>query len=275
MKVHRSSVLSELPEPGVDHICHGGFPEADESPFDTCVGWRAHHFLDEKAWLEKPIHCLVDHLVAGSGEEALLSMLEIERKESRQHDTPNYEAFPWDNYLAPGPIFPYSSSTGCYWNKCSFCPEEAEGNEYIPIPVGRVIEELRFLVEKHKPVLIHLTDNAVSPVLLKAVSKNPPGAPWYGFARFTRDLMDLDFCVALKKSGCVMLKLGLESGDQGVLDAMQKGINLEEASLALKTLKKAGIATYIYLLFGTPPESLTEARKTLDFVAKHHEQIDF
>jgi hypothetical protein len=43
----------------------------------------------------------------------------------------------------------------------------------------------------------------------------------------------------------------------------------------LRTIRKAGIATYVYLLFGTPSESLTEARKTLDFVAKHHEQIDF
>ncbi len=72
-----------------------------------------------------------------------------------------------------------------------------------------------------------------------------------------------------------MLKLGMESGDQAVLDAMQKGVDLEEASSALKTIKKAGIATFVYLLFGTPPETLAEARKTLDFVAKHHEEIDF
>ena len=31
-------------------------------------------------------------------------------------------------------------------------------------------------------------------------------------------LTDDDFCLALKKSGCVMLKLGIESGDEEVLD---------------------------------------------------------
>ena len=72
-----------------------------------------------------------------------------------------------------------------------------------------------------------------------------------------------------------MLKLGLESGDQEVLDAMQKGIRLEEASSALTTLKKAGIATYVYLLFGTPPESPPKARATLDFTARHRDKIDF
>jgi radical SAM superfamily enzyme YgiQ (UPF0313 family) len=72
-----------------------------------------------------------------------------------------------------------------------------------------------------------------------------------------------------------MLKLGLESGDQTVLDSLQKGIDLEEASTVLKNLKKAGIATYVYLLFGTPPEGLIEARRTLEFVVNHHDRIDF
>src|SRR4030065_2935102 len=72
-----------------------------------------------------------------------------------------------------------------------------------------------------------------------------------------------------------MLKLGLESGYQGVLDQMQRGINFETASLVLKTLRKAGIASYVYLLFGTPAETLTEARKTLEFVVRHKNEIRF
>ncbi len=72
-----------------------------------------------------------------------------------------------------------------------------------------------------------------------------------------------------------MLQLGLESGDQTVLDDLQKGINLEEASSALRNLREAGIATYVYLLFGTPPEGLIEARRTLEFVVQHHDSIHF
>jgi radical SAM superfamily enzyme YgiQ (UPF0313 family) len=138
-----------------------------------------------------------------------------------------------------------------------------------------VIQDLLYLVDRHKPVLIHLLDNAISPSLMKAISEHPPGVPWYGFARITHHLTDPDFCLALKRSGCVMLKLGLESGDQVVLDSMQKGVNLEEASLVLKNLKKAGIATYVYLLFGTPPEGPKEARKTLEFIIEHHDCIGF
>ena len=72
-----------------------------------------------------------------------------------------------------------------------------------------------------------------------------------------------------------MLKLGIESGDQEVLDQLSKGIDLPTASAVLKALKRAGIATYCYFLFGTPPENEESALKTLDFVCRHHEWIDF
>ena len=61
-----------------------------------------------------------------------------------------------------------------------------------------------------------------------------------------------------------MLKIGLESGDQGVLDALDKGIILTEASMALKNLSDAGIGTYIYLLFGTPSETTSGYSRTID-----------
>jgi len=72
-----------------------------------------------------------------------------------------------------------------------------------------------------------------------------------------------------------MLKLGVESGDQEVLDAMEKGIAPGLVSRALKTLKKAGISSYVYLLFGTPAESLASARRTLDFTVRHSSEIGF
>jgi radical SAM superfamily enzyme YgiQ (UPF0313 family) len=81
--------------------------------------------------------------------------------------------------------------------------------------------------------------------------------------------------VDLKRSGCVMLKLGLESGDQGVLDRMHKGIELDTASRVLGNLKKAGIASYVYLLFGTPAETIMEARRTLEFVVSHQQAVTY
>jgi hypothetical protein len=221
-----------------------------------------------------PFSGLVDYLIAGPGEYQLLSIMGTEGIEEK-HFTPNYDFLPLNEYLSPGLVLPYSASSGCYWNKCSFCPERAEDNPYIPTPVETVTSDLDTLIAKINPVMVHLLDNSISTALLKRLAENPFCIPWYGFARISKLLTDTDFCMALKKSGCVMLKLGLESGDQGVLDKMQKGIDLETASLVLKTLRNAGIAAYVYLLFGTPAETLTEARKTLEFVVRHKNEIGF
>ena len=230
-------------------------------------------WMQSPGW-RNPFGDLVDALISGPGEGALLSLLGSGAAPKR-HAPPDYDTLPLMKYFSPGLILPYSAGSGCYWNRCSFCPERAEGNKYRSVPVSHVLSDLKVLIEQYNPVLIHLLDNAISPALLRALAENPPGAPWYGFARIDEDLADPEFCRALKRSGCVMLKLGLESGDQGVLDLMCKGINLGVASRVLNNLREAGIAVYCYLLFGTPGETEVEARRTLEFVVRHHQAINF
>jgi radical SAM superfamily enzyme YgiQ (UPF0313 family) len=221
-----------------------------------------------------PFGGLVDHLIAGPGEGPLLELLGI-KEIGHTQVTPDYSSLSREAYLSPGFVLPYSGSSGCYWNKCSFCPETAENNPYVPVPAELAMIDLKSLIAKTGPVLVHLLDNAVSPALMHALANEPPGVPWYGFARIGKELTDRDYCMQLKRSGCRMLKLGLESGDQGVLDRLRKGIDLATASLVLKNLHAAGIAAYVYLLFGTPAETSREARKTLEFVAAHRDAITF
>jgi hypothetical protein len=222
---------------------------------------------------QNPFAGLVDHLISGPGEGALLELLGTTQPTCSA--LPEYGGLPLQDYFSPGLILPYSTAAGCWWNRCSFCPERAEGNRYQPLPAQQALSELQTLVARHRPRLLHLLDNAISPALLRLMAENPPGAPWYGFARFDEQLADLAFCRALRDAGCVMLKLGLESGDQGVLDRLSKGIELGVASRVLENLQAVGIGVYCYLLFGTPAEDEAAARRTLDFVACHADRISF
>lgn len=231
------------------------------------------------SWMKRPgwsdpFAGLVDHCVAGPGEVPLLELLGV-AKRTPGHSTPDYSPLPGNDYLSPGFILPYSGSSGCWWNRCSFCPETAEDNPYHPVPAPQAMKDIAALTAAARPVLLHLLDNAVSPALMAALMDSPPGVPWYGFARIGRELADPDYCRKLRASGCVMLKLGLESGDQGVLDRMRKGIDLDTASRALVNLRRAGIAAYVYLLFGTPEEDEAGARRTLEFTVRHAEAISF
>ncbi len=220
-----------------------------------------------------PFAGLIDLLVAGPGEGPLLTFLGVENPVAKP--VPDYQDLKVLPYLAPGFILPYAASSGCYWKKCAFCPETSEENPYHPLSPPQVTRELDQLTAATEPRLLHFLDNAVSPAVMQELIRQSPGPDWYGFARVSRHLTDPDFCRALRQSGCVMLKLGIESGSQKVLENMHKGIDIRQVSDALRVLHGAGIATYVYLLFGTPSESLAEARETLEFVRKHHREITF
>jgi radical SAM superfamily enzyme YgiQ (UPF0313 family) len=242
-----------------------------------------------------PFDGLIDHLIAGPGEQPLVALMnQLDRVQEGSHGVegdptdrettpagkrqpvlPRFESFSGHPYIAPGFILPYSTTRGCYWNRCRFCPERSEGSRYQATPVARVRTELYHLVKRHRPVLIHFLDNAIPLPMLRSLADDPLPVPWYGYVRFSRHLTDPEFCRCLKRSGCVMLKLGLESGDADVLEAMEKGIDLRQASLALHQLKRAGIATYVYLLFGTPTETREHAGRTREFIIRHAGEIDF
>ncbi len=228
------------------------------------------------SWLRSPLwknpfQGLVDYCHAGPGEQYLLELI-VGQGKILKPAPPQYDC---SSYLAPGFILPYAASSGCYWNKCLFCPETAEDNPYLPLPPEQVLADIRMLKARHQPILLHFLDNAISPALLEELAANPPGISWYGFARISRQLADEDFCRRLRSAGCVMLKLGLESGDQQVLEQMNKGIKLEMAAMVLRALHGAGIRVYVYLLFGTPGENEEAALRTLEFTARHAAEIGF
>jgi hypothetical protein len=229
-------------------------------------------WMRNPSW-RNPFAGLVDHLVAGPGEGPLLDLLGKPRPTGRA--VPDYSGLADLPYLAPGLILPHAASSGCYWRKCAFCPETSEENPYRPLPPPASIAEIAVLAARHRPRLLHILDNAVSPALLRLLAEQPSGIPWYGFARIDDRLTDPGFCRQLRRGGCVMLKLGIESGSQEVLDVMNKGIDIGQAAKALEALADTGIATYVYLLFGTPGESPDAARETLAFTARHHRCITF
>lgn len=242
-----------------------------------------------------PLPGIVDDMISGPGEKILAAMcaanvLEDEgniKQRNKRRLVPgypyDYDMGEQDTYLSPGAVFPISASDGCYWRKCAFCPEKEEQNIYRPF-CSSEISPLRQtngecgddgLGSQVKPVLIHYTDNALSPKFMQHLIDNPPGCPWYGFARITPHLAEPGFVAGLVASGCTMLKLGIESGDQKVLDAMGKGTSVTMASKVLKTLKTCGISVYGYLLFGTPAENERSALATRDFIHAHSDCIDF
>ena len=80
------------------------------------------------------------------------------------------------------------------------------------------------------------------------------------------DLLSDEVVAALKKSGCRTVWVGAESGSQKILDAMDKGITVQQIYDATARLKRHGIEVCFFLQFGYPGETEEDIEQTLKMV---------
>ena len=69
----------------------------------------------------------------------------------------------------------------------------------------------------------------------------------------------------MKKSGCFFIAYGIESANQEVLNAMKKGITVEQARNAVTWTKEAGIKAGAFFMIGTPKDTLKRFFESLKF----------
>jgi radical SAM superfamily enzyme YgiQ (UPF0313 family) len=80
------------------------------------------------------------------------------------------------------------------------------------------------------------------------------------------DLMTRDTVNGLKRAGCAEVWMGVESGSQAVLNAMDKGLTLSSVRSARRLLKEARIRACYFLQLGYPGETWAELQETIDLV---------
>jgi hypothetical protein len=227
-----------------------------------------------------------DHVVFGPGETTLTALAKGEAPGAYALKdagsivfVPDFSFARLGEYISPQPVLPLTASRGCYWRKCLFCPEaSAPIHPYRTFPPAELPVLMRNMADEYGISHIQLTDNAVPVKMLKALAESGgelADLNWFGFVRFEAVFEDADFVRRLARNGCRMLQVGLESGSQQVLDRLGKGVRLESAAQILKNLAAAGIASYVYILLGTPGETEADAEMTLAFLEAHASEIGF
>jgi radical SAM superfamily enzyme YgiQ (UPF0313 family) len=85
--------------------------------------------------------------------------------------------------------------------------------------------------------------------------------------------VDKPLLKAFKAAGCWAILLGAESGVQKNLNAIRKGITLEQTVKAVKAAKEAGLTVYTPFIFGIPGETFEEGLRTIDFACELNPDI--
>jgi anaerobic magnesium-protoporphyrin IX monomethyl ester cyclase len=80
------------------------------------------------------------------------------------------------------------------------------------------------------------------------------------------DLMQQDSVNALQRAGCAEVWMGVESGSQKILDAMDKGTCVSQIEAASERVKSAGIRSCFFLQFGYPGETWADIEKTIRLI---------
>lgn len=184
----------------------------------------------------------------------------------------------WAQYLAPRPTVPAVLGRGCYWRKCTFCPDHLHPRLQ---PCGQDgLEAWLHAIADRFPdgAMLHFTDSALPPAHLgraaEVIRRDRLPLQWRGFVRVERPFADPEFATLLAQGGCAMLQLGIETGSPRILGLLGKGGGDPDLSRrVLRTLHGAGIRSYVYLLFGVPTETDADREATLRLVEDEADAI--
>lgn len=94
--------------------------------------------------------------------------------------------------------------------------------------------------------------------------KNQLNINWAATTR--TDTLDEETLRKMKEAGCYLLGLGIESGNQEILDNAKKKQTIEGIRKAVEMCKRVQLQTMGHFIFGLPGETKETAQKTIDFM---------
>lgn len=165
------------------------------------------------------------------------------------------------------PIVTIITGRGCP-HHCIYCvyPQTFSGRKVRYRSIENVVEEIAFILKEFpdvKEIMFEddtLTLNkkrcfAFAEEILKRNLK-------FKWSANSRTDVDLETLKILKRAGVRLLCVGIESGDQAILDQMKKKIKLEEIRQFFRDAKEAGVLIHGCFLVGNPGETRQTMQKT-------------
>jgi anaerobic magnesium-protoporphyrin IX monomethyl ester cyclase len=161
------------------------------------------------------------------------------------------------------------TSRGCPFG-CNWCAKPVFGRRYTQRTPGNVAGELRQLRDRLAPDHIWFADDIFGLTtrwiedFAREVNAHHSAIPFTMQSRV--DLMTPAAVDALADAQCEEVWMGVESGSQHIIDAMDKGTELDEVRNATRRLKDRGIRAGWFIQLGYSGESWDDILATRDLV---------
>lgn len=180
---------------------------------------------------------------------------------------PAWDMLPFDRYTALNRerLFYIFTSRGCPF-RCIYCQKELTGRGFRTRSVKNIVDELELIVKNYQPGNILFIDELFTcqkkrvyaicdEIIARKLKLN-----WACETRV--DMLDYEMAVRMRKAGCRRLYFGVETGSQRSLDTLKKDCKAYNIVEALRITRRAGIWSKVFLIVGTPNETLEDIRET-------------
>ena len=186
---------------------------------------------------------------------------------------PAWHLLPLENYSLPLVDKPYviiETSRGCPYS-CDFCVAPIhQGHKFRERPAKELVDEIE---RTHRELGIEffylwgdtvtLNVKSFTAFCDELIARNLP-VQWFGNAR-ADNLTDPAFVHRLKRAGCWMLALGIETESEEVRKDMVKRLERQKIQTAFRNMREAGIRSFAFFIFGYPGETPATMDQTVNY----------
>jgi radical SAM superfamily enzyme YgiQ (UPF0313 family) len=170
------------------------------------------------------------------------------------------------------------TARGCPYH-CRWCSHEVFGKTHRRRNPVLVADELEWLLQRYQPEMAWMADDVFTihhGWLFRYAAELKQRGIKLPFECISRaDRLNLKVVETLAEMGCFRVWIGSESGSQRILDAMERGVTVEEVQIAVALCRSAGIQSGMFLMWGYEGEELSDIEATVEHVKKTDPDIFF
>jgi len=170
------------------------------------------------------------------------------------------------------------TARGCAY-RCRWCSHQVFGKTHRRRKPASVAQELEWLLARYTPDMAWFADDVFTihhGWLYEYAALAKERGLLIPFECITRaDRLNEKVVDTLAELRCFRVWIGSESGSQRILDAMERGVTVEQVQHAVALCKSRGIQTGMFLMWGYQGEELSDILATVDHVKRSDPDVFF
>ncbi len=170
------------------------------------------------------------------------------------------------------------TARGCPY-RCRWCSHQVFGMTHRRRKADLVVNEVEHLLYRYSPDMMWVADDVftINHSWLRTyggeMKRRNLRIPFECISR--ADRLNEEVADQLAALGCFRLWIGSESGSQRVLDAMERGVKVEQVQKAVEMCRARGIQTGMFLMWGYEGEELQDIEDTIAHVKRTNPDVFF